>query len=391
MKRNPHLARLKGNYLFPEVNFRKDHFLQNNPHVNLISLGVGDTTQPLPPSIVKALKDASHQLGTLEGYSGYGPEQGRDFLRKKISEKIFNHSVEPDEIFISDGANSDLSRLQLLFGSDVSIAVQDPSYPVYLEGSLIQGVQEIVPMYCYPENNFFPDLKTLKRTDLIYFCSPNNPTGAVATKKQLKELVDFALHNRSIIIFDAAYSAYIQNPLLPKSIYEIEGARQVAIEVNSFSKLAGFTGVRLGWTVIPKELCYEDGTSLHADWNRLVTTVFNGASNIAQTGGYAVLEEEGMNEVQNIVSFYMENAKIMKNTLENLGYEIYGGTDAPYLWIRFKDKRSWDVFQHFLEEKHVVTIPGCGFGSQGEGFIRLTAFNHREAILLALKRICHKN
>jgi len=387
MKRNPNLARLKGNYLFPEVVFRKEKFLEKNPHVKLISLGVGDTTQPIPTSITKALIEAASNLGTLKGYSGYGPEQGMQSLRKKIAHAVFNNSFDWEEIFISDGANSDLGRLQLLFGADVSIAVQDPSYPVYLEGSLIQGVKEIVPMLCNPENNFFPDLKKQKRTDLIYFCSPNNPTGAVATHEQLKELVDFAIANQSIIIFDAAYAAYIQDPLLPKSIYEIENARKVAIEVSSFSKSAGFTGVRLGWTVVPKELQYENGESILSDWNRLVTTVFNGASNIAQSGGYAVLQEEGMQEVRKIVNFYLENAKIIKQTIEDLGHEVYGGVNAPYLWIRFKGQKSWDVFQHFLEKKHVVTIPGCGFGSEGQGFIRLTAFGHRENIVEALARI----
>jgi len=391
MKRNPNLSQLKSNYLFPEVNSRKQEFLAKNPKAALISLGVGDTTQPIPGAIVQALMKASYNLGTLKGYSGYGPEQGMQMLRKKISEKIFFNRIEPDEVFISDGANCDLGRLQMLFGSDISIAVQDPAYPVYFEGSVIQGVKEIVPMPCNPENHFFPDLGCLKRTDLIYFCSPNNPTGAVATKDQLKHLIDFAIQNRSIIIFDAAYSSYIQDPLLPKSIYEIENAEKVAIEINSFSKFAGFTGVRLGWTVIPKALKYEDGTSVNTDWNRLITTIFNGASNIAQSGGYAVLEEENMLEIRKIINFYLENAAILKNALQSIGKEVFGGVNAPYLWVRFKGQESWDTFQYFLEEKHIVTIPGSGFGSQGNEFIRLTAFGNREEIHEAISRIFQKS
>ena len=387
MKRNVHLAQLQGNYLFPEVQLKKENYLKQNPGVSLISLGVGDTTQPLTGSITRALTQASLGLGTEVGYSGYGPEQGKKELRKKIAQTIFKEKFSWEEIFISDGANGDLSRLQLLFGSDISIAVQNPTYPVYLEGSLIQGVKEIHLMNCHPENDFFPDLKKLQRTDIIYFCSPNNPTGAVATKKQLEELVDFAHKNRSIIVFDAAYCAYIQDPTLPKSIYEIERAKEVAIEVSSFSKSAGFTGVRLGWTVVPKELRYECGHFVLKDWNRLVTTVFNGASNIAQIGGCAALEPEGITEIKGVVNYYLENAKLIKEAMQALGYEVFGGVNAPYLWVRWKGKKSWELFHYFLENKKVVTIPGCGFGSQGEGFIRLSAFGNRQQVLTAIERI----
>ena len=387
MKRNQNFENLVGSYLFPEVVARKNVFLHENPSVNLISLGVGDTTQPISKHIVKALINASTGLGTPEKYVGYGPEQGHDALRKKIACKVYNSKFSADEVFISDGANGDLNRLQLLFGGNVSIAVQDPSYPVYLEGSVIQGVKNIVKMACLPQNDFFPDLNSVKATDLIYFCSPNNPTGAVATKKQLQELIKFAKKNRSIIIFDAAYAAYIKDDSLPKSIYEIEGAEEVAIEVGSFSKSAGFTGVRLGWTVIPKELKYCCQSSVLTDWNRLVTTVFNGASNISQAGGLAALDDEGLHEISELTDFYMENAQLIKNALESKGYVVYGGVNAPYLWVDFKAEKSWDIFQHFLEKKHLVTIPGSGFGAAGEGFIRLTAFGDRDKILQAIERI----
>lgn len=390
MKRNPHIALLKGNYLFPEINQRKREFLAKNPKASLISLGIGDTTEPIPHLIASSLSDASLKLKTPEGYSGYGPEQGERPLREKIAKVIYKDLVKSDEVFISDGAKCDLGRLQMLFGSDVSIAVQDPAYPVYIEGSMIQGVKTIVPMPCSPENNFFPDLNRLPRTDLIYFCSPNNPTGAAATKEQLKELIAFAQANHSIIIFDAAYANYIQDPSIPKSIYEIPGAKEVAIEISSFSKLAGFTGIRLGWTVIPEELKYDDGSSLKADWNRLTCTIFNGASNIAQAGGCAALEEEGLKEIASLSRFYLENANIIKTALKNLECEVFGGVNAPYLWARFKGKKSWDVFEEFLKRYQIVTTPGSGFGLEGEGFIRFTAFGRKNDVLEAAKRLNEK-
>jgi LL-diaminopimelate aminotransferase len=387
MKRNASLLRLKSNYLFPEINQRKKQFLIENPAVSLISLGIGDTTQPLPKPIAHALAEASSGLGTLAGYTGYGPEQGINELREKIASVIYGGLVHPDEIFISDGAKCDLGRLQMLFGGDVSIAVQDPAYPVYIDGSLIQGVKKIVFLACTPENQFFPDLTRAERTDLIYFCSPNNPTGAVATKSQLEALVRFARENHSIIIFDAAYANYIRDPELSRSIFEIEGAREVAIEVNSFSKLAGFTGVRLGWTVVPEELRYDDGSSVKADWNRLISTIFNGASNLVQKGGVAVLDDQGLQAVRAITTFYLENAQIIKDALQLRGLEVFGGTNAPYLWVRFAGQKSWDVFQQFLEKFHIVTTPGSGFGPAGEGFVRFTAFGRRESVLEAVGRL----
>lgn len=387
MKRNPNMSRLKASYLFPEINARKQAFLAKNPTAALISLGIGDTTEPIPQPVAEALAQKSMALATAQGYSGYGAEQGEQRLREQIAARLYGGKLKAEELFISDGAKCDIGRLQTLFGSTPSIALQDPVYPVYLEGSLIQGVQEIVSMACTPENGFFPDLSRTPRTDLIYFCSPNNPTGAVATRPQLEELVRFAQVNRSIIIFDAAYANYIQEKGVPRSIYEIEGAEEVAIEVGSFSKLAGFTGIRLGWTVVPEALKYECGGSVWADWNRLTSTLFNGASNIAQQGGWALLEEGGLKEVEQLSRFYMENARIIRERLSALDYEVYGGVNAPYLWVRMKGESSWEAFQRFLEEHHIVTTPGVGFGPAGEGFLRFTAFGHRQQILEAVRRL----
>lgn len=387
MKRNPRMTLLKANYLFPEIHLRKQQFLEKHPGADLISLGIGDTTEPIPLSVAHALAQVSTNLSSSSGYSGYGPEQGQKTLREKIASTLYSHLIRPEEIFISDGAKCDLGRLQMLFGSGVSIAVQDPAYPVYKEGSIIQGVKKIVAMPCSPDNQFFPDLEKVPRTDLIYFCSPNNPTGAVATKEQLEKLVKFAANNRSIIIFDSAYANYIQDPAIPKSIFAIEGAKEVAIEISSFSKLVGFTGIRLGWTIIPQELCYDDGSSVRADWHRLTSTVFNGASNIAQAGGLAALEPQGLADIVRLTTFYLENARIIKEALKDLGYEVFGGVHAPYLWVHFKGKNCWDVFQQFLEQFHIVTTPGSGFGPQGEEFLRFTAFGHRDNILQAVSRL----
>jgi LL-diaminopimelate aminotransferase len=396
--RNSNIARLPGGYLFPEINRRKKACQAKNPDAKIISLGIGNTTEPLTPHVTEGLAKAAAGLGTSEGYSGYGDEQGFDALRSAIAEKLYNGIVDPDEVLASDGAKCDIGRLQLLFGSNVTVAVQDPSYPVYVDGSVIMGAtgdfdeatkqyDGIVYMPCLPENNFFPDLASLPRTDLIYFCSPNNPTGAVATKEQLKSLVDFALANRSIIIFDSAYSEYISDPELPRSIFEVEGARQCAIEVSSFSKPVGFTGLRLGWTVCPKELTFDDGSSVLKDWNRIMTTVFNGASNLVQYGGLAALDDLGLAEMRETVSYYMENAAIIKQCLSEMGVEIHGGTNAPYIWARFPGQKSWDAFERILEDAFVVTTPGSGFGPAGEGFVRFSSFGHRADVIEATERL----
>lgn len=386
VRRNPHIAQLPQSYLFPEVAKRRRAFQQQFPQAKIISLGIGDTTQPLSIPVSNGLSKAANALSTLEGYSGYGPEQGQEILRKLISEKMYKGSVKPHEIFISDGAKCDLGRLQLLFGSNVRVAVQDPAYPVYVDGSLMQGVSNLIMLPCHPENHFFPQLNE-KSADLLYFCSPNNPTGAVATRPQLEELVAYAQKHRIVIIFDAAYSAFIQDPTLPRSIFEIPGARSVAIELNSFSKIAGFTGVRLGWSVVPDELHFDEGYPIQKDWSRVTSTIFNGASNIAQAGGIHVLEPEGWNSCMEIVRHYLENARILRDVLQEKGIEVYGGENAPYLWARFKGKTSWDMFHDYLERLHLVTTPGSGFGPSGEEFLRLTAFAHRHHILEAAERL----
>ena len=387
IKRNINLAKLKNGYLFPEIHQRKLKFLSENPHANLISLGVGDTTEPIPSYITDAMSQATIKLSTPSGYTGYGPEEGQEELRQCIASKIYQNGIKSSEVFVSDGACCDIGRLQMLFGPHVSVAIQDPAYPAYVDGSIMQGVSEIVYMPCTPENDFFPDLENVPKTDIIYFCSPNNPTGATATKTQLKKLVDFAKANKSILVFDAAYAFFVQDSQLPQSIFDIEGAKEVAIEIGSFSKMAGFTGVRLGWTVVPEELKYEDGTSVNKDWYRLLCTIFNGASNIVQQGGMATLEEAGWQDARKIIQYYLENAQIIKDTLEKQGLEVYGGVNTPYLWARFKGRKSWDVFQEILEKYHIVTTPGSGFGPSGEGFIRFSAFGQRKKILMATERL----
>lgn len=398
VKRNPHVAKLNAGYLFPEIIKRKNAFLEKKPEARLISLGIGDTTEPLPSCIAHQLARTSESLGTFEGYTGYGPEEGLRPLREKISEKLYKNRFTADEVFISDGTNSDIGRLQILFGSMTTLAVQDPSYPVYVDTGVILGqtsgydapsrkYQGISYMPCLPSNHFFPELSKTKPADLIYFCSPNNPTGAVASYSQLEELVDYARKHRSIIIYDTAYASYIQDPDLPRSIYDIKGAEEVAIELGSFSKMAGFTGVRLAWSVVPKELLFENGHSVNRDWNRVHATFFNGASNISQAGGMAALTSEGLQGIQDLISFYMENAAILSRTLHKLGYEIYGGTNAPYLWVRFPQLTSWQAFDLLLENGHILCAPGSGFGPGGEGFVRFSSFGTRSRIEEAAERL----
>src|SRR3989344_9651736 len=396
MKRNSNLSKLQSGYLFSEINRRKKEFLEKHPEAKIISLGIGNTTEPLLPHITNALKEASFNMGNFKGYSGYGDEQGFQELRRKISDVFYKGLISPEEVFVSDGAKCDIGRLQIMFGSHVKIAVQDPAYPVYVDGSVIVGAtgnsnqgkfEGIVYMPCNPENNFFPYLNKLPKVDLIYFCSPNNPTGAVSTKQQLKELVDFSKKNNSILIFDAAYSEYITDEKLPRSIFEIEDSKNVAIEINSFSKSIGFTGVRLGWTVVPKNLKYDDGSLVINDFNKIVTTLFNGASNIVQYGGIAALDQEGLKEMKKTVDYYKGNAKIIVELLNEFGIKYYGGINSPYIWVRLNNKNSWEIFDELLENANLIVTPGSGFGPSGEGFIRISAFVHRENVEEAAKRL----
>lgn len=388
-------------YLFPEVARRRREYQEKNKDAKIISLSIGNTTEPLPEFIAKAMADYSMALSTAEGYSGYGDEQGNSALRAKIAEVWYKGMATPDEVFISDGAKCDIARIQTLFGSKVKVAVQDPSYPVYVDGSVIigaagknsgKGYKGVTYMPCVPENNFFPDLSKIKKNSLIYFCSPNNPTGACATKEDLNKLVDFANENGCIIIYDAAYREFIRDEKLPKTIFEIEGSRTCAIEINSFSKPAGFTGVRLGWSIVPNELKFADGTSVNKDWNRVMTTLFNGASNVAQAGGLACLEPEGIKAMKDVIDYYLVNAKKIEETLKGenfkkIGVEIYSTGNSPYVWAKFPGKKSWDVFDTILDKCHIVTTPGSGFGPSGESFIRFSSFGHQKDVNEACERL----
>ncbi|XP_059653353.1 aminotransferase ALD1, chloroplastic-like isoform X1 [Cornus florida] len=396
--RNINMEKLQNNYLFPEISIREDEHIKKYPNAKVISLGIGNTTQPIPDVITLSMADFTRALSTPEGYKGYGAEQGNKTLRKAIAETFYGElAVKETEVFISDGSQCDISRLQLLLGSNVSIAVQDPSFPGYIDSGVIVGQAgdfqdatgkywNIEYMKCGPQNDFFPVLSKIQRTDIIFFCSPNNPTGHAASRKQLEQLVEFAMKNGSIIVYDSAYASYITDQS-PRSIYEIPGAKKVAIEISSFSKMAGFTGVRLGWTVVPEELLFSNGFPIINDFNRIVCTCFNGASNISQAGGLACLSPEGFKAMLSMVDYYKENAKILMDTFGSLGLQVYGGVNAPYVWVHFPGSRSWDVFNEILEKTHIITVPGCGFGPGGEEYIRVAAFGHRECILEASMRL----
>jgi LL-diaminopimelate aminotransferase len=395
INRNPCIANIKAGYLFPEIAKRRREYAAAHPEAKIISLGIGNTTEPIPPHINAGLVEGARRLGSAETYSGY-QDEGLLELREKISAVFYKGAFTPEEIFISDGAKCDIGRLQLLFGGGVKIAVQDPSYPVYVDGSVLigaagpwegSGYGGICYMPCTAENGYFPDLSLLPENGLVYFCSPNNPTGAVANREQLAALVAAAHKKGSVIIFDAAYSEYIREEALPKSIYEIEGASLCAIEVNSFSKPAGFTGVRLGWSVVPKELKYRSGERVNADWNRISGTIFNGASNIAQAGALAALDSEGLKEIQSLTGFYLGNAKLIRGALQKLKVNCVGGDNSPYIWAHFPGRDSWEVFSEILEKCQVVTTPGSGFGPAGQSFIRFSAFGRRADVEEACARL----
>jgi len=398
--RNPNIANLKAGYLFPEIAKRRREFAAAHPDAKIISLGVGNTTEPVLPHTNAGLTEGARKLGTAEGYSGY-QDEGLPELRERISSVFYKEKFSIDEIFISDGAKCDIGRLQVLFGSGAKIAVQDPSYPVYVDGSVLAGAagawegyaagsggyEGITYLPCTAENDFFPNLELIPQDSLIYFCSPNNPTGAVADRAQLTSLVNAAIAKGCIIIFDAAYSEFIRDENLPKTIYEIDKAETCAIEVNSFSKPAGFTGVRLGWSVVPKAIKYSSGESVNADWNRIAGTIFNGASNIAQAGGIAALDDEGLKEIRQLTDFYLGNAKLIREALVKLGIKCIGGDNSPYIWAQFPGRDSWEVFSEILVKCHVVTTPGAGFGPAGQSFVRFSAFGHRADVEEACKRL----
>jgi LL-diaminopimelate aminotransferase len=400
IQRNKCIENIRSGYLFLEVAARRREYEAAHPETasaegRLISLGVGNTTEPILPHTDAGLVEGARQLGTVEGYSGY-QDAGLPVLREKISAVFYNNAFTVDEVFISDGASGDLGRLQLLFGSKVPVAVQDPSYPVYVDGSVLTGAagawagtgyQGITYLPCTAENGYFPDLSLLPRDGLFYLCYPNNPTGTVATREQLTRLVKIAREKGVLIVFDAVYSRYIRDDAIPKSIFEIDGARTCAIEVNSFSKSAGFTGVRLGWTVVPKELKYAGGESVNADWDRVCGTIFNGPSNISEAGALAALDSEGIGEMNALCDFYLGNAALIRSALHDLGISCVGGDNSPYIWARFPGRDSWDVFTEILETCRVVTTPGVGFGPAGQNFIRFSAFGHRADVEEACVRL----
>lgn len=401
VKINLNYDKLSAGYLFPEISRRVKAYVEKNPEKEVMRLGIGNTTEPLPKIIIEGLHKGVEKLSNVKTYTGYGDEQGNKDLREAIVKYYKNLGIElqADEVFVSDGAKCDVANIQSIFSQEAIVAVQDPAYPVYVDTNVIAGrtgnnengvYKKIIYMPCNEENNFFPETPK-EKVDLIYICSPNNPTGGVATKEQLKNFVEYAKTNKSIIIFDSAYNEFISEKNLPKSIYEIEGAKECAIEINSFSKMAGFTGVRLGWSIVPKKCVCENVLEgkLNSMWNRRQTTMFNGASNIVQDGGIAVLSEEGTKECKKIIEYYMENAKIIKKGLEKKGLKVVlGGINAPYLWVKTPNNmNSWDFFDKMLFEAQVVITPGSGFGPTGEGYFRVSAFGHRENIIKAVESI----
>ncbi len=401
---NENYLKLKAGYLFPEIAKRVKTYSQSNKSADIIKLGIGDVTEPLPRACIEAMGKALNDMGTNDGFRGYGPEQGYYWLREKISENDFisrGCQISPEEIFVSDGSKCDSSNILDILGKNNSIAVTDPVYPVYVDSNVMTGrtgdalengtYQGLTYLAINEGNNFLPQLPE-KKVDILYLCFPNNPTGATINKEELKKWVDYALQNKSLILFDAAYEAFIQDNDIPHSIYEIEGAKDCAIEFRSFSKNAGFTGVRCAFTVIPKNLKGLSSTNEEIDlwplWNRRQSTKFNGVSYVVQRGAESVYSNEGKKQVKGLIDFYMENAKIMKNKLQNAGYKVYGGDNAPYIWIKVPEQMtSWDFFDFLLQKVSVVGTPGSGFGLSGEGYFRLSAFNSRSNVIDAMERI----
>lgn len=404
---NDNYLKLKAGYLFPEIARRVNAFAEANPNAKIIRLGIGDVTEPLPEACRKAMIAAVEDMGDRTLFKGYGPEQGYAWLREKIAAHDFQArgcDVDASEIFVSDGSKCDTGNILDIFGKNNAIAVTDPVYPVYVDTNVMAGhtgdandkgeYAGLVYLPVTAENNFTAQIPSQK-VDLIYLCFPNNPTGATATKEHLKAWVDYALANGSIIFFDAAYEAFITDPDLPHSIYEIEGARDCAIEFRSFSKNAGFTGTRCALTVVPKTLVAKAADNSDVElwklWNRRQSTKFNGVSYIVQRGAEAVYSEEGQSQVKALVNFYLENAKIIRQQLTAAGLQVYGGVNAPYVWVKTPNNlSSWDFFDKLLHTCNVVGTPGSGFGAAGEGYFRISAFNSRENVEEAMKRITDK-
>lgn len=400
---NEHFLKLPNNYLFSDIAKKVNAFKVSHPKTDLIRLGIGDVTRPLPQASIEAMHKAVDELANKETFHGYGPEQGYDFLIDAVIRNDYTPRgvyLEPGEVFISDGAKSDTGNIGDILRHDNSIGVTDPIYPVYIDSNVMcgrAGILEdgrwsnVVYLPCLSENNFVPETPD-RRIDILYLCYPNNPTGTVISKAELKKWVNYALENDTLILYDAAYEAYIQDPDIPHSIYEIKGAKKVAIEFRSFSKTAGFTGVRCGYTVVPKELTAAtlegERIPLNRMWNRRQCTKFNGTSYITQRGAEAIYTPEGKKQVKAIIQYYMANARIMKEALESTGLKVFGGENAPYLWVKTPGEvNSWKFFEQMLYEANVVGTPGVGFGPSGEGYIRLTAFGERADCEEAMKRI----
>jgi LL-diaminopimelate aminotransferase len=404
---NDHYLKLQAGYLFPEISRRINEFSQANPAAQVIRLGIGDVTQPLPPAVLKAFHEGVDALASEDTFHGYGPEQGYEWLAQVIIDKAYKPlgvNLETAEIFISDGSKCDCANILDILALDNVVAIGDPVYPVYNDTNVMIGrtgeadnkghYQGIVYLPCTEANNFFPDLPQ-EKVDIIYLCSPNNPTGTVASKAVLKKWVDYALANEALIFFDAAYEAFISDPDIPHSIYQIEGAEKCAIEFRSFSKTAGFTGVRCALTVVPEALL---GTTAQGEkyplnklWNRRQSTKFNGVSYPVQKAAAAVYSEEGWAQTQEIIDYYMENARIIREGLTAAGISCFGGVNSPYIWLKTpQGMSSWDFFDKLLNECHVVGTPGSGFGSCGEGYFRLSAFGERDNVETAVQRIKEK-
>ncbi|MBW8015648.1 MAG: LL-diaminopimelate aminotransferase [Planctomycetes bacterium] len=400
---NENFMKLQAGYLFPEIGRRVGAFAAENPDAAIIKLGIGDVTEPLAPAIVDAMHKAVDEMALSSSFHGYGPEQGYNFLAEAIIENDYrSRGVElgTDEVFISDGSKCDTGNFQEIFGLDNVIAVTDPVYPVYVDTNVMAGrtggaiengrYGGIVYMPCTAENNFVPALPT-EPVDMIYLCYPNNPTGMVASKEELKKWVDFARENKAIILFDAAYEAFICDPEIPHSIYEIDGAKEVAVEFRSFSKTAGFTGTRCAFTVVPKELkAYKangETADVNAVWNRRHCTKFNGVSYVTQAGAAAVYSDEGKKQVAETIAMYMNNAAVIRKSLGEFGYDVYGGVNAPYVWFKApNDMGSWEFFDVLLNKVNIVGTPGVGFGASGEGYFRLSAFNDPDVVKEAMAR-----
>lgn len=388
MKINSNYLNLEESYLFSTITKKVDEYKSNHPEKAIISLGIGDITKPLPSAVINAMQKAVSEMGTNNKFRGYGPESGYGFLKSSVCTYYQNVGVflDEDEVFISDGANSDLGNILDIFSTDNTVLIPDPVYPVYIDTNIMAG-RKIIYSYANEENNFLPMPNKNIKADIIFLCSPNNPTGAVYSKNQLKEWVDYALSCNAIIIFDAAYEAFIQDKTLPRSIYEVEGSKKCSIEICSLSKNAGFTGTRCGYTIVPKALNFH-GASLNKLWLRRQTTKFNGVSYIIQRGAEAAFTQEGQDEIQKYIQYYMENAKIISNTLRSMNIWFTGGENSPYIWLKCpKGMTSWEFFDYLLEKANTVGSPGSGFGKNGEGFFRLTAFGDRYNTEIAMKRI----